>query len=269
MKGIALYIVTLYAVLTVAFYFLVELHAYKPPRATYRDTMDVIKLTTQSGARISAVYLPNEQSQYILLVSHGNADDLGTIMPFLRNLHAHGFSVFAYDYEGYGTSGGRPSERHVYEDEQAAYEYLVNTLDIPSNHIIAYGRSLGAAAAIDLATKQKVAGVVVEGGFTSVLRAVTYYPIFLFDRFKNLAKIKQVTVPLLVIHGRQDRNVPFYHGERLYEAANCPKDFLWVDEGGHSDAQLKAGDKYWEKLENITVMAALLDKVKRQTVVLQ
>lgn len=262
MKQTALYFITLYIVLAIAAYFLVDIYAFYPPSPSYKDNADIVKLTTANGARISALYLPNEQAKYTLLVSHGNAEDLGHIKPFLKKLQAQGFSVLAYDYEGYGTSENKPSEHRVYEDIQAAYTYLVDTQGISPDHIVLYGRSLGAAAAIDLASKAPVAGLIVESAFLSALRVLTQYPIFPFDRFDNIDKIKEVTVPVLVIHGKQDSVVPFDHGKKLYEAANCPKDFLWVDDAGHNDVGWKANDAYWQKLQDISLMATLINQVR-------
>lgn len=262
LKQTALYLITLYIVLIVAAYFLVDLHTFYPPPPSYKDSVDIIKLTTEGGARISALYLPNKQAKYTLLVSHGNAEDLGNIKPFLKALQARGFSILAYDYQGYGTSENKPSEHRVYEDIQAAYTYLVDTQKIPPDHIILYGRSLGAAASIDLASERPVAGLIIESAFLSALRVVTQYPVFPFDRFDNIAKIKKVTAPVLIMHGKQDRVVPFGHAEKLYEAANCPKDFLWIDDAGHNDVGWKGGEAYWQKLQDVSSMASLISQVR-------
>src|SRR5262249_28492413 len=97
---------------------------FVPPPATYADHGEVRKLRTADGLRISAVYLPSPSATYTLLVSHGNAEDLGTLAPHLVRLRALGFAVFAYDYRGYGTSEGTPSERGAYADIDAAYADL-------------------------------------------------------------------------------------------------------------------------------------------------
>jgi fermentation-respiration switch protein FrsA (DUF1100 family) len=224
---------------------------FQPPRpSSYQDSKNIIKLKTSDGAIISAIYLPNEKAKYTLLVSHGNAEDLGTLYPFLLALKNHGFSVFAYDYHGYGTSSGKPSEKRASIDIDAAYDYLINTLKISPNHIILYGRSLGAAVALDLASRQQsIAGLILESPFVSAFRVMTVIPIFPFDKFNNLTKINKIYCPVLIMHGRKDFIVPFWHGKKLYEKANQPKYFLWVDNAGHNDVAIIAGDKYWKALE--------------------
>jgi hypothetical protein len=228
---------------------------FQPPPTVYRDTAATLKLKSRDGVQISAVHLPNSQATYTILFSHGNAEDLGTLATELEDIRAVGFSVFAYDYHGYGTSGGRANERNAYEDQEAAYEYLTRVLKVPADHIIAHGRSLGGAMAIDLASRKQLGGLIVESSFVSAFRVVTGYPIFPFDKFRNLDKIKQVQCPVLVIHGRQDEVIPFWHGARLFELVNAPKTNFWVDDAGHNNLKPVAGMRY------VQIMLAFRDSL--------
>ena len=217
---------------------------FLPPVTDYRDTNSTLKLKSRDGVEISVAYLPNPEATYTILFSHGNAEDLGTLAAELESMRALGFSVLAYDYHGYGTSGGQATEKNAYEDIDAAYNYLTQVLKIPSDRIIAHGRSLGGAVAIDLASRKPLAGLIVESSFVSAFRVVTGYRIFPFDKFRNADKIKAVRCPLLIIHGRQDEVIPFWHGERLFELANEPKTNLWVDGARHNNLKPVAGQKY-------------------------
>ncbi|HEY8240684.1 MAG TPA: alpha/beta hydrolase, partial [Kiritimatiellia bacterium] len=173
------------------------------------------------------------------------------VRPFLDELQWMGFSVFAFDYSGYGTSEGKPTESGVYEDTLAAFDYMTNALRIAPGNIIAHGRSVGAAMAIDLATKRPVGGLVVESGFVTAFRVKTVIPIAPFDRFRNIDKIARVKCPVLVFHGRNDDVVPFWHGEKLFEAAPEPKRSAWIDEAGHNDLFWIAGGRYRTELESL------------------
>ena len=168
----------------------------------------------------------------------------------MESIKALGFSVFAFDYHGYGTSGGKPTEQNSYEDIAAAYDHLTQVLKIPPERIIAHGRSLGGAVAIDLAAKRPVGGLVVESSFVSAFRVVTGYRVFPFDKFRNLEKIRQVRCPLLIIHGREDEVIPFWHGERLFAQANEPKMSFWVEGAGHNNLKVAAGAEYERALIN-------------------
>ena len=229
---------------------------FQPPKSEYRDTAATLKLRSRDGVQISAVYLDNPQATYTILFSHGNAEDLETLSVMLAYLRGMGFGVFAYDYHGYGTSGGRANERNAYDDEEAAYEYLVSVLKVPADHIIAFGRSLGGAMAIDLAARKPLAGLIVESSFLSAFRVVTRYPILPFDKFRNLDKITHVRCPVLVMHGRKDEVIPFWQGERLFESANQPKMNLWVDVAGHNDLAEVAGSKYEQALRDFSLTLA-------------
>ena len=106
---------------------------FLPQPASYENARDLLKLPVTPTEQISALYLPNPQAKYTLLYIHGNAEDLGDIRPLLDRLHRYGFGVFAYDYRGYGTSDGNPSERNAYRDADA---YLTQQLKIPPEQII-------------------------------------------------------------------------------------------------------------------------------------
>ena len=217
---------------------------FQPPQTDYRDNSATLKFKSRDGVEISAVYLPNPQATYTILFSHGNAEDLGTLAFELEDMKAMGFSVFAYDYHGYGTSGGKANEQNAYEDEEAAYDYLTQVLHVRADRIIAHGRSLGGALAIDLASRKPLAGLIVESSFVSAFRVLTGYPIFPFDKFRNLDKITQVPCPVLIIHGREDEVIPFWHGARLFELANGPKMNFWVDGAGHNNLKVIAAARY-------------------------
>jgi fermentation-respiration switch protein FrsA (DUF1100 family) len=245
--------VVLYGVLCLVALLVADRMIFLPPPATYRDGAEIVKLFTEDGVRISATYLPHPSeatrvaedslaapvvrasAPYTLLVSHGNAEDLGDIRPHLVRLRAMGFSVLAYDYRGYGTSEGQPSERGTYADVDAAYAYLTRDLGVPPARIIAYGRSVGSGPAVDLAAREPIGGLVVESAFTTAFRVLTRVTLFPFDKFDNLDKIARVRCPVLVMHGRADEIVPFGHGETLWRAAPEPKRFFWAERAGHND----------------------------------
>ncbi len=242
-------IIFVYVAIGVWGYFFSNSLIFQPQPATYSDNSEILKLKSANGMLISGVYLPNEQAKYTILYSHGNAEDLGDIRPALQEIQAMGFAVFSYDYQGYGTSGGQPTVERSYQDIDAAYHYLTQTLGIPPNQIIIYGRSVGGGPSVDLAARQPVAGLILESTFVSAFRALTKVPLYPFDKFENLAKIKQVNCPVLVMHGTEDEVVRFWHGQALFAAAPEPKRSLWVEGAGHNDVMWVAGDRYSAALQ--------------------
>lgn len=178
-----------------------------------------------------------------LLICHGNAGNLSDAgrPDHYAGLRALGLNLLAFDYRGYGESGGIPSEAGLYRDAEAAYEYLRDTLGIPPERIVLFGHSLGSAVAVDLATRVPAAGLVLDGALISVIaRAQEVYPYVPVrwvarSRFASIEKIGRVTIPKLFLHARQDDVVPIAHGRRLYDAAPSPKTFVALA-GGHGDA---------------------------------
>ncbi len=219
---------------------------FQPQSSSYQDDAQILKLTTSDGIRISTMHLPQSGAAYTILFSHGNAEDIGDNLEFFEMLHKAGFSVFAYDYHGYGTSAGKPSEANAYRDIHASYDYLTGTLHIPPEKIIAYGRSVGSGPTVQLALEKPLAGMVLESGFLSAFRVIMKYPVLPGDRFKNLEKISKVYCPVLMMHGKQDTIIPFYHGETLFRLANEPKKFVPIEKAGHNDL-IWVGEEEWNK----------------------
>lgn len=242
-------------------FFVADSKIFLPQPSSYSDTSDILKLTTHDQIQLSAVYLQNPASKYTILYVHGNAEDLGDIQLILRQLRDIGFSVFAYDYRGYGTSQGQPSECTAYRDIETAYNYLIQQLTVPAQRIIAFGRSVGGGSVVDLAVRKPLAGLIVESSFTTAFRVVLPFPILPFDKFPNIHKIKRVTCPVLIMHGKADNVIPFQHGQKLFAAANEPKLSLWVERADHNDFMWVAGEQYADILRKF---AQLIEKTQRE-----
>lgn len=231
---------------------------FLPPLANYGDSEEVIKITTADDVQIAAIYLFNPAAEFTILYSHGNAEDLGTVRWTVEQIRDRGYSVFAYDYRGYGVSDGRASEKGVYRDIEAAYDHLTGDLGIDASKVILMGRSVGAAVALDFAAGKQVAGIILESPFLTAFRTVTRIRIAPFDKFKNIDKIGEVGCPKLFIHGTSDSIVPFAHGRRLFEMAGEPKMNLWVDGLNHNDDIASiAGESYWRAIDDFTKMVKI------------
>lgn len=186
---------------------------------------------------------PASSSARWLLVCHGNAGNLSDVgrPAHYAGLRALGLNIFAFDYRGYGESGGSPSETGLYDDAEAAYRYLRETLQVPAERIVLFGHSLGSTVAVDLATRVPAAGLVLDGALVSVTaRAQEVYPYvpvrwIARSRYASIDKIGRVVMPKLFLHARADDVVPIGHGRRLFEAAAEPKTFVPLA-GGHGDS---------------------------------
>ena len=131
-----------------------------------------VEITTEDTVNLVAWLIPAEpRSSWWLLICHGNAGNLSDAgrPEHYAGLRALGLNLLAFDYRGYGESGGSPSEAGLYRDAEAAYGYLRHTLGVPPERIVLFGHSLGSAVAVELATRVPAAGLVLDGALISVI----------------------------------------------------------------------------------------------------
>ena len=217
---------------------------------SYKD----VHFNTGDGERLHGWFFPLNGGGPVILFCHGNAGNISHRLDNIRLLLEQGLQVFIFDYRGYGQSSGRPSENGLYRDGLAAYDYLLKEEQIPSHDIILFGRSLGASVAIEVSLKRDVRSVILESAFTSTRdMAKTMFLFYLFSallppNYNNLKKIAQVNVPKLMIHGDSDEIVPFYMGQKLYQASNAPKYFSRLNGAGHNDTYFVGGKKYFDTI---------------------
>jgi len=232
---------------------------FYPPAASYRDNPNLLHIPLSKEVSVAAVYLPPEsETDFVLLFSHGNAEDLGHCGPFLSLCRQHGFGVFSYDYRGYGISGGKATERNTYQDIEAAYDYLTGALGVSPQRILIHGRSIGSGPSVYLASGKPAAGLIIEGGFSYASKVVL--PLALpLGPYPNADRLRKVRLPILIIHGTQDSIIPFAHARELYAKANKPKHLLPVEGAGHNDLLQTAGAEYWDVLKQFA------ERVKKES----
>jgi len=210
----------------------------------------------EDGVRLFGWFLqaPAGGSNAVLLWAHGNAGNIIGRLEYLAELHRRGLSVFLFDYRGYGRSNGIPSEEGLYLDVLAAYDHLLNERKIPPARIVAFGRSLGAPVAGELARLRPVAGLILETPFPSieavarrVFRGLPAH-LLLKSRFDLAVRLRDIHVPVLVLHGDRDTVIPLDLGRAVYEAANEPKEFVVISGADHNDTYLVGGETYFQHL---------------------
>ena len=189
-----------------------------------------------------------------VLFCHGNAGNISHRLVSIEQFTRLGLDVFIFDYRGYGRSEGKPSEKGTYLDAEAAWDYLARQRGIAPERIVVFGRSLGGAVAARIARDRRPAAVIVESAFTSVpdmaARVLPIFPVRLLSRFRyNTAEhVAAASCPVLVVHSPDDEMIPFNHGERIFQAAGEPKEFLQMT-GSHNEGFLLTGQAYERGLE--------------------
>lgn len=207
----------------------------------------------------------------VILFFHGNAGNLSHRADFVLELAARvGAEVVAAGYRGYGRSDGKPSESGLYADARAAWEFITAERGVDPRRVVIFGKSLGGAVAVNLATETAPAGLIVESSFTSIpdmaARHYPFVPRFLIrTRMESLAKVANIRCPLLVVHSKADRVVPFDLGRRLFEAAPQPKTFYEVVGAGHNETWLVGGPAYFDAAANLVRTAVQAPSAGRTT----
>lgn len=203
-------------------------------------SFEEVNFKTPDELLLNGWFIPCKDAKDTILFCHGNAGNISHRLEKIAIFYNMGLNIFIFDYRGYGKSQGSPSEKGLYEDVEAAYQYLISSSGVSPDNIIAYGESIGGAVVIDLASKQKVKALITEETFSSVKDMVRiiypFLPYFILQsRFDSVSKIKEIKVPKLIIHSIDDDIVPFRLGEKLFHAASPPKEFLKL-RGGHNTA---------------------------------
>jgi fermentation-respiration switch protein FrsA (DUF1100 family) len=211
---------------------------------------------TPDNRTLHGWFFPNRAETPVLIFFHGNAGNISHRLDNVAHLLNRGFGVFIFDYRGYGKSTGRPSEKGIYRDGLAAYDFVAVEKNVAPEQIILFGRSLGAAVAAEVALKRKARALIMESAFTSTRDMAKTMPLFsllspfLPAHYNNLEKIGRISVPKLIIHGDRDDIVPFAMGQRIFQAAKPPKFFYPLPDAGHNDTYVVGGPAYFETLDN-------------------
>ncbi len=209
---------------------------------------------TEDGKKLHGWFFPLDGDFPVILFCHGNAGNISHRLDNVGLLLKHKLQVFVFDYRGYGKSSGRPSEKGLYQDGLAAYNHLTGKRHLRPAQIIIFGRSLGAAVAIEVALQKEIRSIIIESAFTStkdMARAIWLFRLFSYflpAHYNNQKKITDLDVPKLFIHGERDEIVPFSMGQRLFESAKAPKYFFPLKSAGHNDTFVVSGERYFRTI---------------------
>jgi len=210
-------------------------------------------LAARDGAKLHAWWIERPGARVATLFLHGNAGNLTHRAARGLEIAAAGSSVLLLDYRGYGRSEGRPTEKGLYADAEAAYEHLIQAGHRPER-IVVHGESLGTAVAVDLASLRPCGGLILEAPFTSARdvagRVLPVLGPLAVWSYNSKRKIGQVRAPILILHGDRDEVIPFDLGRALFDAAPEPKSFWALSGAGHNNLLEVAGAQYRERLRD-------------------
>lgn len=207
------------------------------------ESGQVVKIDSDAG-RLSSWYIPPRRGDgRTIAYFHGNmgtiADRVERIRPYLDAE----YGVLLVGYPGYGSNPGEPSEKLFYQVARTNLDFLAGA-GITPRQLILFGESLGSAVVVQMAIERPALAMILEAPFASVHQSAwARYPFLAFDRlirdkFATIDKIDKVHIPLLIIHGEQDKTTPVRFGKMLLARANEPKQGIFPARAGHSDLML-------------------------------
>jgi abhydrolase domain-containing protein 17 len=251
----------------------IEKQIYYPPQTSQKEFDSLTtswsytdKTKTNDGTDISYVVIvpeKNPKSEKYIVFSHGNGDDIYGSYYYCRNLaNTLGVNVICYDYPGYGQSGGIPSEQGCYD----ALECIVDNVLIGSGvnpiNIFLIGQSLGTGPTMNyVARKHKWSAkkwstpVMVISPYKTICKVVSdtslVYPI---DKFTTERWLSDITCPVKICHGEDDKLINISHGKTIYENLKNPMKPCWLPRIGHNDILNAIPLKEFQEMLNYTII---------------
>lgn len=214
---------------------------------TYEDAF----FPATDGTRLHGWFVDGPERRAVLLWFHGNAGNISHRLDSLEMMHKTlRIPIFIFDYREYGLSEGSISKAGTFLDAQGAFRYVTEEKGFTPSSVILYGRSLGTALALYIASRKDTLGVVLEAAFTSTddmmkLYSPYYEPAAMgASKYDSLSLMGLITSPVLFIHGQMDRTIPISMAKRLYQATRSPKYFYEVPRADHNDTYIVGGRKY-------------------------
>ena len=203
--------------------------------------------------------IPEEkQTKTTLIYFHGNTGNLEDRLKLIPVLKRLNMNLVFFDYRGYGESIGEPSEKNLYQDAEAAINFIKRRLQIQDTDLIFLGKSLGVAVAIEAANRHpNIRALIIDSTFTSLPNiAFERYPfipchLVAIDRFENLKKIPNIHCPKLFLHSKQDTVINYKHTLRLFNHAKDPKKLLLFENGSHDNLLLENEEIYINAIRDL------------------
>lgn len=219
--------------------------------------VDEVTFRSSDNLELHGWYCRAKKPIASVLFCHGNTGNITKSAPNLHKLVDVGISVFTFDYRGFGKSHGRSTVRGIVKDSvAAAIEHDRLRGELPS---ILYGYSLGGAVALQLTQMHAFDGMILQSTFTNLKQMARVkfpnFPVHLIagKEFDSLSRIRDVELPLILVHGTDDKTVPSWMGQQLFEACRSGRELVLVDGGAHTNLYAIAPDRVVQSIRRLAL----------------
>ena len=244
-KGLT-FVVSLLVLIFIGFYFMQKKLIFLPTKLAanyeyiFQEPFEEIFLESEDGSKLNAVHFKIEKPKGLILYFHGNAGDLSRWGEIAAELTKLQYDVLIMDYRTFGKSTGTISEKNLFDDAQLFYDYALKSYS--EAEIIVFGRSLGTTFATFIASENNPKKLILETPFFNLEEAakkrIPFLPVkyFLKYQFSTNEFITSVKCPVVILHGTEDRVVPYASGKKLSELIPVKRlTFITVTGGEHND----------------------------------
>ena len=237
-------IILIYLIIVAYMYLNQRKLLYLPSENNYLDdqidfNFKEVFIDVEKNLKLKAWLIENDfKNKKTLVFFHGNAGNLSNRTYKLNQLSKLDLNIIILAWRSFSGNEGEPSEQNLYNDAKKTIDWL-NSRGVKNKNIILYGESLGTGIAVELGQTNQFGGIILESPFTSMINAAkNIYPwlpvkYLLKDKYDSEKKIKNLQIPILIMHGKKDNIVPFKMGKKLYDLANNPKFFYFTENDDH------------------------------------
>ncbi len=209
----------------------------------YDGELIFIPKPNEKNSYIPCLFLINavkKISEKFLIFFHGNAEDIFGALDICEKLKEKlQMNIIIVEYPTYSIYNYESDTNKILENSLIVFDFLVNELGALQEHIFIFGRSIGTSPAIYLSSKRKPGALIAVSGFTSIKDAakslVGFLHFLVKDRFTSIEYIKNVTCPILFIHGQKDQLIPFEHSLKLKNNCKCPYEIFLPETMTHNE----------------------------------
>lgn len=223
-------------------------YMFHPVKGGYDESLDGLVCIGTNDHKVVAVLTGPARGKKAIIYCHGNMEDATSGGGRFSEIADNGYTIATIEYPGYGLADGHPNEADCYRNAHRLYDWLVGERGFSGGEIFVVGYSLGTGVAVELAATREVAGLWLEAPFLSASRVITRIRLLLIDPFPNVSRIGQINCPLVILHGTDDKVIPFRQGRALYGMAKGMRTFVPIVGAGHTDFVERLGGSKYQKL---------------------